>query len=217
MRAFVMNIALFVVALLCCEWASAKSLGSSYLPYNYGEYGGVGRSRSSMEMGIQLGASYLSSTADPVAMNAKMGVRGALAMSLCWSEDFALQLEMGYIHNKIDANLIGLDSSAQSVKNGIFEVPILFSYRGFGPLRLNLGPVLSLAGTARYDLAEERVEFGRLRPTLALAASVGVELSRHVVLEARCTSGFVTTLNYFEGTEFSTRSHWLGFNLGYVF
>ena len=217
MRVFVRNIALLVVALLCCEWASAGLLGSSLSPYGYGEYGGAGRSRSSMEMGLQLGASYMLSTADPVAINPKIGIRGALAMSLCWSEDYALQLELGYIYNKIDANLVGSESSTKSVKNGVFEVPVLFSYRALGPLRLNVGPVLSLAGTARYDLAEERVEFGRLRPTLALAAGVGVELYRHVVLEARYTSGFVTTLNYFEGTEFSTRSHWLGFNLGYVF
>ena len=138
-------------------------------------------------------------------------------MSLCWSEDFALQMELGYIYNKIDANLPGLSQSEQAVKNGVFELPILFSYRGLGPIRLNVGPVLSLAGTARYDLPDERIEFGRMRPTLAMAAGVGVELSQHVVLEARYTSSFTSTDNYFEGVEFSTRSHWLGFNLGYVF
>ena len=73
------------------------------------------------------------------------------------------------------------------------------------------------APPARYDLPDERIEFGRMRPTLAMAAGVGVELSRHIVLEARYTSSFTSTDNYFEGVEFSTRSHWLGFNLGYVF
>ena len=138
-------------------------------------------------------------------------------MSLCWNEYVAVQMELAYIHNKIDAALPNASQSEQSVKNGVFEIPLLFSFRGLGPLRFNLGPVLSLAGTARYDLPEERIEFGRLRPTLALAAGVGVELSRHIVLEARYTSSFTSTENYFEGVMFSTTSHWLGFNLGYVF
>ncbi len=210
----VRNILLLVVVLLSAGGAMAQSAYSSLSPYGYD--GGARPSRS-VEMGVGLGASYMLSKAEPVELNAKLGIRGVLMMSLCWSDNYALQMELGYVYNKIDANIVGGQKSAQSVKSGVFEVPVLFSYRGLGPMRLNVGPVLSLAGTARYDLEVERVEFGRMRPTLALAAGVGVEISRHIVLEARYTSGFVTTLNYFEGAEFSTRSHWLGFNLGYVF
>lgn len=214
MRGVIRYIALLAVVLGAASTLSAQSLSS----YSYGASSGrVVPPRSKMEMGVHLGASYMLSSADAVELNPQIGIRGALSMSLCWSEDFALQMELGYIYNKIDANLPGLSLSEQAVKNGVFELPILFSYRGLGPIRLNVGPVLSLAGTARYDLPDERIEFGRMRPTLAMAAGVGVELSRHVVLEARYTSSFTSTDNYFEGVEFSTRSHWLGFNLGYVF
>ncbi len=214
MRGVIRYIALLVVVLGAASTLSAQSLSS----YSYGASSGrVAPPRSKMEMGVHLGASYMLSSADAVELNPQIGIRGALSMSLCWSGDFALQMELGYIYNKIDANLPWLSQSEQAVKNGVFELPILFSYRGLGPIRLNVGPVLSLAGTARYDLPDERIEFGRMRPTLAMAAGVGVELSRHVVLEARYTSSFTSTDNYFEGVEFSTRSHWLGFNLGYVF
>lgn len=215
MRGVIRYMALLLAALCAANSVSAQSQFSAY---GHADYNGrIGRLRSSVEMGVHLGASYMLSSADAVELNPQLGIRGALSMSLCWNEYVAVQMELAYIHNKIDAALPNASQSEQSVKNGVFEIPLLFSFRGLGPLRFNLGPVLSLAGTARYDLPEERIEFGRLRPTLALAAGVGVELSRHIVLEARYTSSFTSTENYFEGVMFSTTSHWLGFNLGYVF
>ena len=214
MRAMFRNIALLVVALGFSLGLSAQNLHS---PYGYGSYAGGVQPRSFMEMGVLVGGSYMLSKSDAVELNPQLGIRAALAMSLCWDEAYALQMELGYIYNKIDANLAGVSPSKQSVKCGVFEIPLLFSYRGLGPIRLNVGPVLSLAGTARYDLPDERIEFGRVRPTLALAAGVGVELSKHLLLEARYTSGFASMSNYFEGVEFKSKSHWLAFNLGYMF
>lgn len=215
MRSIIRYIALLAALLVAAQELSAQNISSAY---NYGGYGrAVGRSRSSMEMGVMVGASYMLTSADAVELTPQIGIRAALAMSLCWDEEFALQMELGYIHNKIKASFPSQSQSEQSVKNSVFEIPILFSYRGLGPIRLGIGPVLSLGGTARYDLPEERIEFGHLRPTLALGASVGVELSKHIVLDARYTSSFTSTNNFFEGVELSTKSHWLMFNLGYVF
>lgn len=211
------RVARYIVLLLL---VMSVAWGKLYAQSEYAAYGSAfqnGTPRRTMEMGVTLNGSYMLCSADEVVLNPKFGVRGALVMSLCWDEIYALQMEIAYAHNKIDASLPGAETLTHSVKNNIFEVPILFSFRGLGPVRINLGPVLSLAGTASYDLPDERIEFGRLRSTLGAAFGVGVKLSQHFMLEARYTSSFTPSSNYFEGREFSTRSHWLTFGLGYMF
>ena len=183
--------------------------------YDYSPlYGSAPRKKS--EMGVTLAGVYtfISPNVDAVQLTPRIGFRGALSMAMCWHESYALQFELAYLYNKIEAKR---NPMQYDVKSGIMEIPIMFSYRGLWPLRLNVGPTLSLAGTGRYDLETERVEFGRLRPTLGLVAGVGVNLTQHLLLEARFTSSFAATSNYFEGVEFSTRSHWLTFGIGYMF
>ena len=57
-----------------------------------------------MEMGVSLSAAYMGiSGGDGVSLAPRLGVRGALVMSLCWSERYALQVELAYLFNKIRA------------------------------------------------------------------------------------------------------------------
>lgn len=175
------------------------------------------KSKTSAEMGLMVGAGYmlLSPRTEDITLNPKLGIRGALAMSLCWSGSYALQLELAYAYNKIDARRG--DGKEYDVKAGVMEIPIIFSYRGLWPVRFNVGPVLSLAGAGRYDLPEERIEFGRLRPTLGYMAGIGVNLTRNLLIDARYTGSLVDTSNYFEGELFDMRSHWLTLSIGYMF
>ena len=167
-----------------------------------------------MDMGVSVGAAYMFMSADEgVSLDPKLGVRAALAMSLC-RQRYALQLELAYVFNKIRAERGG---AAYDVRSNVLEIPIMFSYRGLGPVRLNAGPVLSLAGTGRYDAGGERLEFGRLRTTLGYAAGAGVAVTRHVTFEVRYTGCFGKTDNWFEGAEFSGRGGWLSIGAGYVF
>lgn len=171
--------------------------------------------RARMDMGVAVGATYMPmSGGGDVSLTPKLGVRGALTMSLYWRDRYGVQMELGYLFNKIKAER---GSAAYDVRSNVMEIPVLFLFRGPGPLRLSAGPVLSLAGTGRYDAGEERVEFGRLRTTAGYAAGVGVAMSRHVSLDVRYTGSFGRTDNYFEGAEFSCGSSWLSLSLGYVF
>lgn len=172
------------------------------------------RPNKRMEMGISVGAAYMGMEAEGVELQPKLGLRGALTMSLCWYEQMALQMELAYVYNKIEAKA---GKSACDVKSNVMEIPIMFSYRGLWPMRFNVGPVLSLAGTGRYSTGQERVEFGRLRSTLGYVASVGVNISDRVVLDARFTGNLGRTDNYFEGLEFGSSSYWVGLNIGYMF
>lgn len=196
---------LVLVALMC----GRESCRAQY----YDEI--IGRSSKRMEMGLSVGASYMNlSSVGAVDADPRLGIRAALSMALCWYDQFALQMELAYLYNKIEATR---GAAAYDVDSGVMELPILFSYRGLGPLRLNVGPVLSLAGTGRYSNGRERIEFGRLRSTLGWMAGIGVELTQHLVVDARFTANFARQDNYFEGEEFRTSSSWVGLNVAYMF
>lgn len=168
-----------------------------------------------MEMGLTVGGVYLfTSMPEEIDASAKLGLRAALQMSYIWQESCALQMEIGYLYNKIEA---GVESNRMDVKSNVLEIPVLFSYRGLGRMRLNLGPQFSLGGTARYQLPSEKIEFGRLRSTVGYVVGLGVDISDHLLLEARYTGSFARSLNYFEGREFESRSKWVTLSIGYMF
>lgn len=176
--------------------------------------------RKSMEVGVGIGATYMhtSASADGVSLSPHMGVRASLSMSLCWVDAYALQMEVAYLYNKIDAQLSGSGREFE-VGSNIVELPLIFSYRGLGIVRLNVGGVFSLAGTARYDLVDgsERIEFGRVRPTLGYLVGAGVELTPHLVVDLRYVGSPSRQSNYFEGIEFQSRSGWAMIGLEYKF
>ena len=84
-------------------------------------------------------------------------------------------------------------------------------------MRLNAGPVLSLASTARYSNGQEKLVFGNMRSTLGYAAGIGVELTPKVLIDARLTGNFKSQSNYFEGAEFRSSGLWITLGVGYMF
>lgn len=199
------KIAILFLAALCLTQASVAQ----------SRYTLMQRQSKRMEMGLSVGASFMDvSATEGVVLSPKVGVRGALSMSLEWQESYALQLELGYAHNKVEAER---GATLYDVKANVMEIPILFSYRGLGIVRFNVGPVLSLSSAGRYSNGRERVEFGNVRSTLGYAAGVGVELSPKLLVDARLTGNFGRTDNYFEGLEFRSSGMWLTLGIGYMF
>ena len=199
------KIAILFLAALCLTQASVAQ----------SRYTLMQRQSKRMEMGLSVGASLMDvSATEGVVLSPKVGVRGALSMSLEWQESYALQLELGYAHNKVEAER---GATLYDVKANVMEIPILFSYRGLGIVRFNVGPVLSLSSAGRYSNGRERVEFGNVRSTLGYAAGVGVELSPKLLVDARLTGNFGRTDNYFEGLEFRSSAMWLTLGIGYMF
>lgn len=199
------KIAILFLAALCLTQASVAQ----------SRYTLMQRQSKRMEMGLSVGASFMDvSATEGVVLSPKVGVRGALSMSLKWQESYALQLELGYAHNKVEAER---GATLYDVKANVMEIPILFSYRGLGIVRFNVGPVLSLSSAGRYSNGRERVEFGNVRSTLGYAAGVGVELTPKLLVDARLTGNFGRTDNYFEGLEFRSSAMWLTLGIGYMF
>lgn len=199
------KIAILFLAALCLTQASVAQ----------SRYTLMQRQSKRMEMGLSVGTSFMDvSATEGVVLSPKVGVRGALSMSLEWQESYALQLELGYAHNKVEAER---GATLYDVKANVMEIPILFSYRGLGIVRFNVGPVLSLSSAGRYSNGRERVEFGNVRSTLGYAAGVGVELTPKLLVDARLTGNFGRTDNYFEGLEFRSSAMWLTLGIGYMF
>ena len=199
------KIAILFLAALCLTQASVAQ----------SRYTLMQRQSKRMEMGLSVGASFMDvSATEGVVLSPKVGVRGALSMSLEWQESYALQLELGYAHNKVEAER---GATLYDVKANVMDIPILFSYRGLGIVRFNVGPVLSLSSAGRYSNGHERVEFGNVRSTLGYAAGVGVELTPKLLVDARLTGNFGRTDNYFEGLEFRSSAMWLTLGIGYMF
>ena len=170
----------------------------------------------SMEMGIQAGASYmgLSWSDAALSLKPKMGLRAALQFSLQWEQAYALQMEVGYVQNKIDASLA---KRAAEIKSSIVEVPVMFSYRGLRPVRFGAGVVFTPMASGRYDGEYERLEVGQMRSMVGYVANVGVSLTQHLLVDARFVGSCGKVDNYFEGVEFRSRSWWLSLSLGYMF
>lgn len=174
------------------------------------------RLNRAVEMGVSVGASYvnLSPSVSEVSLSPKLGIRAALEFSLVWEQRYALQVEVAYQSNKADA-VLGVREL--TLRSNIVEVPLMFSYRGWKPLRIGAGVVLSPIASGRYETEVERLEFGQMRQAVGYVADVGLHLTRHLLLDARFVGSFGQVDNYFEGAEFSTRNWSLSFSIGYMF
>jgi hypothetical protein len=200
--------------------------------YNYTSYKnsntGDDMINRSAEMGVMVGANYMDITPSTTEMTLapKIGFRGGVHFSLVWEHKYALQMEVAYAFNKIDATMQG---STVEVSSNVVEVPVMFSYRGLKPLRVGAGIVLSPIASGRYVLGYERLEFGQVRPTVGWIANVGVNLTRRLLLDARFVGGFGSVQNALsvepmtdnkplgQAVEFRTRSWQAMFSLGYMF
>lgn len=182
----------------------------------------------SAEMGVVVGANYINLTPSmaEVALAPKIGFRGGIQFSLVWEHKYALQMEVAYAFNKIDASM---QDSTVEVRSNVVEVPVMFSYRGLKPLRVGVGVVLSPMASGRYVLGAERLEFGQVRPMVGWVANVGINITRRLLLDARFVGGLGHTNNALsvtpltdanfkdKATEFTSKSWQATFSLGYLF
>ena len=76
---------------------------------------------------------------------------------------------------------------------------------------------IALAGR-ELELRSACLSFEMTLPQMVgYVVDAGVNLSQHLMLDARFTGSFGKVDNYFEGVEFTTRSWWLSVGIGYMF
>ena len=105
-----------------------------------------------------------------------------------------IQPEVIYSYNKI-----GIEDDkvnfVSDIKCNTLQVPVLLSLK-LALVRFNIGPVFTVMDNPTYlDRSGEKVMFGRLNPTLSYTAGVSVCLFKHLLIDARVTSGFKTVEN----------------------
>lgn len=105
-----------------------------------------------MEMGVSLAVAYMGiSGSEDLSLAPRLGVRGALVMSLCWSERYALQVELAYLFNKIRAERAAEGSAAGQRPRRAFEcdgdtVALLVARLGTAAVECRAGAVAGRDG-----------------------------------------------------------------------
>ncbi len=107
-----------------------------------------------------------------------------------------------------------------NLKSGSIDVPILASLRMLHPVRIFVGPVITLMNDCKQKSGGDLLDFGRIRPTLSYTAGVGVVARRHLLIELRYNGQFRAKHDVLlpDGSSLEKlRSYSFSFNFGYLF
>lgn len=176
------------------------------LAAGYDDFADIGRKphRRNLrtEWGITAGAHYtgirLFGQEASMKASPRLGYEAGVHMALRFGDWLALQPEIYYSHTTIDMQADGVDGKIR-VKSHAVEFPVLLSLRVLDPVRINAGPVITLMNNSSY-IAPDGVKtmFGNTRPTFCYTVGASVCIAQHLLVDARFTGQFSTTLNNFE-------------------
>ncbi|MBE6210946.1 MAG: PorT family protein [Rikenellaceae bacterium] len=180
-----------------------------------------GGSRLRTEWGLTGAAYYntfkISKAPSGLHAKAQIGYGGGLHMALKIGRFFAVQPEINYQYTTFK---VGFDSAKKShkVKSHTVDIPVLLSLRFGNVFRVNAGPLFTLMNNCFYmDANNEKQMFGNTRPTFGYSAGVAVVLFRGLLIDARYTGYFKSSLNNFDGKEFNSNLNSISLKVGYLF
>ena len=195
---------LFRYIVLVVAFVAVSVSASAQLP-SYASSGGG--PRLSTEWGVGVKAVYTNTTlGTPLfTLNPRLGFGAQFDMALCIGRMFAIESEVGYEKGTL---ILRDDGDKYKIKTSTVDIPVLLSLRLLNSfVRISAGPLFSVASKAQYTNPSGEVrEFGHIHRTVNLAASVGVRLGGHFLVEARYVHSLGDTLNQLEGVEFGVRS-----------
>ena len=180
------------------------------------------------ELGLLGGVSYPWMRAmRPEGMTASFSptvvVGGTLQFRVDIGKVFAVQPEVIYNYSVIRITDESHGVSAK-VKCNTVQMPLLLSVN-IAMVRINVGPVFTLMDSPYYMLQSEKIEFGRLFPTVTYTAGVAVRIVKHLVIDLRYYGQFGERKSHnayvynpeITATEFKTRHSSLQLRVGYAF
>ena len=176
--------------------------------YEYGFYSQEDSPKVRMEWGVGVGATYTgisSVSTDIVSLKPRLGIAGHFDMAVRIGRNFAIETEILYEGGSINVATPKVD---HKVRTRTMDIPVLLSLRmANNHIRLSAGPLFSIMSRAEYTQDGETMFFGPVSPTWNVAAGLGIGLGRHMVLEARYVYPLKSSINQFDGIEFSMRSY----------
>ena len=197
-----------IVVLIAAFVILAGGAKASAQSYEYSFYSQEDSPKVRMEWGVGVGATYtgLSSVStDIVTLKPRMSIAGHFDMAVRIGRNFAIETEILYEGGSINVATPKVD---HKVRTRTMDIPVLFSLRmANNHIRLSAGPLFTVMSRAEYTQDGETMFFGPVSPTWNVAAGLGIGIGRHMVLEARYVYPLKSSINQFDGIEFSTRSY----------
>jgi hypothetical protein len=151
------------------------------------------------EFGVVAGVNYLNTKFDmgdsTAALKVEPGFTAGVHLGLRLASIFGIEPQVLYSYNKIALN-DEKQNFTTDIKCNTVQVPVMFSFK-LAILKFNIGPVFTVMDNPTYlDRKSEKVMFGTLHPTISYAAGVSVTLLRHLMIDARVSSGFKSVENF---------------------
>ncbi len=194
-----------IVVVMALTVGGTKTFAQSM---EYGFYPQQDAPKVRMEWGVGAGASYTGMaklSPGDVQLKPRFGIGGHIDMAVCIGRNFAIETEINYEGGSIDA---ATPKDSHKVKTRTIDIPLLLSLRmAYNHLRISAGPLFTVMSHAEYTDNGETMFFGPVSPTWNLAAGIGVGIGRHFIIEARYVHPLKSSVNQFEGVEFTTRSY----------
>ncbi len=132
---------------------------------------------------------------------------------------FAIEPQILYVRNGLRVNYYGDEKTSVRLRSNSIDVPVLVSLRLLRPVRFYAGPVFTVMNDCKQKSGGNLLDFGRIRPTVAFTAGIGVQLG-HTLLDVRYNGQFrakhdvvLPDGNYID----KMRSHNVAFSVGYLF
>lgn len=176
------------------------------------------RSRVGIEWGLLGGINLtdFSTRFEGVDIKNKMGWQVGMTVAARF-DFFAIEPQILYVHHGLNVNVPG--EPKLKIKSNSVDVPVLFSLRVLSPLRINVGPVLSVMNDCKYKEGGSLIDFGRVRPTISYTAGIGFTLMRHMLVDLRYNGQFNSVRNPMtaQNLNIDLRSSSVALSFGYVF
>lgn len=175
--------------------------------------------RVRVEWGVLGGLSFSNYTPnmDIEQIENKLGWQAGISMALNFGA-IAVEPQIFYARQGFRVQPEG--GKVLNLKSGSIDVPILASLRMLHPVRIFVGPVITLMNDCKQKSGGDLLDFGRIRPTLSYTAGVGVVARRHLLIELRYNGQFRAKHDVLlpDGSSLEKlRSYSFSFNFGYLF
>lgn len=107
-----------------------------------------------------------------------------------------------------------------NLKSNSIDVPVLATFRPIRFVRIFAGPVFTVLNDCKLKTGSEKIDFGRIRPTMSYSVGAGVTLFRHLLVDLRYNGQFKAKHDVLlpDGSSMDKlRTYNVALNVGYLF
>ncbi|MDE7304620.1 MAG: PorT family protein [Alistipes sp.] len=147
----------------------------------------------------------------------KLGWQAGLVTSLKigW---FSVDPQILYVRQGLRIRQEGGDEI--NLKSNSIDVPVLAAFRPIRIVRIYAGPVFTVMNDCKQKSGGDKIDFGRIRPTLSYSVGAGVTLFKHLLVDLRYNGQFKakTDVELPDGSRMDKlRTYNVALSVGYLF